>query len=155
MFIVWDAPDLSRVKGPNVHSSSNLYDIAKLNAIPSNFDGIKIQYGFHDRQTPWFGWWNCVSIGDDRNVPTPNEGSFQVRPYLCIYIPRYIFCCRVLGSHVSFHACAGGRRTWAHVDQGLTKARLKRGQMALGVFPNCRECQKIDFPVLKNPSAIY
>ena len=33
--------------------------------------------------------------------------------------------------------------------QGLTKTWLKRGQMALGVFPNCYECQKIDFPVLK------
>ena len=34
-------------------------------------------------------------------------------------------------------------------DQGLTKAQLKRDQMALGVFPNCHECQKIDFQVLK------
>ena len=41
-------------------------------------------------------------------------------------------------------------------DQGLTKAWLKRGQMALGVFPNCHECQKVDFLVLKKkPSAIY
>ena len=37
--------------------------------------------------------------------------------------------------------------------QGLTKARLKRDQMALGVFPKCHECQKIDCPVLKKPSA--
>ena len=33
--------------------------------------------------------------------------------------------------------------------QGLTKTWLERGQMALGVFPNCHQCQKIDFPVLK------
>ena len=33
--------------------------------------------------------------------------------------------------------------------QGLTKAWLERDQMALGVFPNCHECQQIDFPVLK------
>ena len=33
--------------------------------------------------------------------------------------------------------------------QGLTKLELERGQMALGVFPNCHECQEIDFPVLK------
>ena len=38
---------------------------------------------------------------------------------------------------------------WFCYHQGLTKTWLKRGQMALGVFPNCHECQKIDFPVLK------
>ena len=42
-----------------------------------------------------------------------------------------------------------------YINQGLTKARLKRDQMALGVFPNCHEFQKIDVPVLKKPSAIY
>ena len=40
-------------------------------------------------------------------------------------------------------------------DQGLTKAWLKRDQMALGVFPNSHECQKIEFPVLKKPSASW
>ena len=41
------------------------------------------------------------------------------------------------------------------VNQGGTKASHKRGQITLGVFPNCRECQKIDSPVLKKPSAVY
>ena len=44
-----------------------------------------------------------------------------------------------------------GRRKF----QGLTKTWLKRGQMALGVFPNCYECQKIDFPVLKKSLRIF
>ena len=30
-------------------------------------------------------------------------------------------------------------------NQGLTKARLERDQMALGVFPNCHECQQNKF----------
>ena len=34
-------------------------------------------------------------------------------------------------------------------QQGLTNAVLFCDQMALGVFPNCHEFQKIDFPVLK------
>ena len=40
-------------------------------------------------------------------------------------------------------------------NQGPTKARLDRDQMALGVFPNCHECQLIDFLALKKPLAIY
>ena len=35
----------------------------------------------------------------------------------------------------------------ASYKQGLTKAWLKRDQMALGVFPNSHECQQIEFPV--------
>ena len=38
-------------------------------------------------------------------------------------------------------------------QQGLTNAVLFCDQMALGVFPKCHECQKIDCPVLKKPSA--
>ena len=39
--------------------------------------------------------------------------------------------------------------------QGGTKASHKRGQITLGVFPNCHENQKIDYPVLKIFSAVY
>ena len=38
-------------------------------------------------------------------------------------------------------------------QQGLTNAVLFCDQMALGVFPKCHKCQKIDCPVLKKPSA--
>ena len=61
----------------------------------------------------------------------------------------------------SIESCTQRVHNWLlnsglHLNQGLTKKRLERDQMALGVFPNCHECQKIDFPVLKKkPSAIY
>ena len=48
-----------------------------------------------------------------------------------------------------------GFRKHVGYKQGGTKASHKRGQITLGVFPNCHECPKIDFPVLKKPSAIY
>ena len=34
-------------------------------------------------------------------------------------------------------------------QQGLTNAVLFCDQMALGVFPKCHECQKIDCPVFE------
>ena len=42
-------------------------------------------------------------------------------------------------------------KTWSSSStKAEPKASQKRGQITLGVFPNCHECQKIDFPVLKN-----
>ena len=40
-------------------------------------------------------------------------------------------------------------------QQGLTKARLERDLMALGVFPNWHECQKNRFSGFEKTFAIY
>ena len=73
---------------------------------------------------------------------------------------------------VFFYFLAHDSMFWCYrdviCDQGLTNAFLSCDRITflvfiyfiytlfiLGVFPNCRECQKIDCPVLKNPSAIY
>ena len=53
------------------------------------------------------------------------------------FIQLMVLACQFLRSH---SICS---------SQGLTKLELERDQMALGVFPNCHECQKIDFQVMK------
>ena len=98
----------------------------------ATFDGIKIQYRFLDRRPPWF--WLMKLLSDDRNVPTTNEGSFQVRhggrcfDPIGIWSPANPFCCRVSGYHVTFHACAGDGRTanLSTVEYRLDKIMMSR-----------------------------
>ena len=67
-----------------------------------------------------------------------------------------IYCHLFLLYNLKFFEYSFCKRKWTRIwsqswqcPQGLAKVRLERDQMALGVFPNCHESQKIDFPVLK------
>ena len=64
--------------------------------------------------------------------------SILMTSLVMIFFPRSIYC----------HPCASFLYSCLGENQAATKARQKRGQITLGVFPNCHECQKLDFPVL-------